>query len=97
MLFAVLKVAGEAPDLVFALNVGFAPLYLCSALHYLQRAEHASEEGLERRAHILVHFCLSFGEAIHAKDREGQCGSSAERSDKVGVRQTQTRRAGLAE
>ncbi|MDQ6435545.1 hypothetical protein RB623_15920 [Mesorhizobium sp. LHD-90] len=39
-------------------------------------------------------FCFSFGEAIHKEGREGRCGSSAERPDEVGARQTETRRAG---
>jgi hypothetical protein len=43
----------------------------------------------------LDQFCFSDGEAIHAEGREGRCGASAERPDKVGVRRPETRRAGL--
>jgi len=40
-------------------------------------------------------FCLPFGEAIHEEGRDGRAGCPSERSDDVGARQTQTRRAGL--
>jgi hypothetical protein len=51
-------------------------------------------KGLEPFMVRLNQFCFSSGEAIHAEGGEGDVYPSAEPPDKVGVRRTETRRAG---